>query len=495
MLNFLVPRFLKNLDKHLLLNNPLIWISKLHYVFYFTLILWIITALVAFLIPLSLTDLVETGLYYTFFTIIAVIFLSVWIYKNAIFNIERNYRNRNIADEYKIFFIYFLCVFLFFSFSYPFTYIYNYRIAHAVSDEELVSDLNTLNLADAFFVRNYYDYAEIQAKQDSVNGYPNYTYEYDINQYRTWGKFTPYQLTYDSASLPGLMTQTRLMHRFESIRGNDAACLQAINGYISVMKKYELNFNYFPKTILSRYRELCKTRMTNNYNQNYFYDYSNSDFFYRMESIMRNIVNAKFEVLFILKDEFNIPMFYFIFYTCVFFMMFRNVNWQQFLITVVTMIVLPILIFIFGQFMRSFLRDERFFQDTVLLIYLYCLGTTIYFAVAGKKFSGFISICMQLPNVLTPVIFLRAVEILRNQPALFHYYNYDYYNDVEKAAYYNGDGQYSSMMDQYYRDYYYNQYKWWMWASTIFGVVFYVLAFMPFMKEQFMKRKAMPKNR
>lgn len=482
MLNFLVPRFLKQLDKHLLLNRPLLWISKLHYVLYFTLILWALTGLVAFLIPINLTDLVDTGLYYTFFTIIAIVLLCVWIYRNAIFNIERSYGNRSVFDEYKIFFIYFFSVLLFFSFSYPFAYVYSSRVAHAVSDEELTYDLNTLNLADPFFARNYYDYAEKPGKVDTINGYPNYTYVYDVNAYHALGKFTPYQIASDSVSLPGLMTPAKLNRRFNEIRNNDAACLQAISGYIAVMKKYRINFNYYPATILSRYRDLCKEPVTNStFNNNYFYDYSGQDFFYKMESIIRNLVEAKFEKLFIFKDEFNIPMFYFIFYITVFFMMFRNVHWKQFLITIIILVVLPILLFIFGQFF-SLYRGERFFQDCVLLIYLYCLGTTIYFALAGKKFSGLISICMQLTNLLTPVIFLLTVEILRDQFGVFDPYD----------QYYGGDyDAYERMMIDYYRD----LYSWWIWASTIFGIVFYVAAFMPFMKEQFVKMKALPGNR
>src|SRR6202007_2816515 len=102
------------------------------------------------------------GMYYTLFTIISIVLLCVWLYRNALFNIESDFGNRKKRDEYKVFFINFLCVFMLFSFAYPFSFIYNIRIANTISKEELKKEVNTLNIAEPFFVRSYYDYSEIQ---------------------------------------------------------------------------------------------------------------------------------------------------------------------------------------------------------------------------------------------------------------------------------------------------------------------------------------------
>jgi len=83
----LIPNFLKKIDSYLLLNGPIIWISKIHYVLFFGLLMWLFSALIGIIIPINLFQSQDLGFWYFLYTILAIIALCFWIYRNVIFNI------------------------------------------------------------------------------------------------------------------------------------------------------------------------------------------------------------------------------------------------------------------------------------------------------------------------------------------------------------------------------------------------------------------------
>ena len=120
-----------------------------------------------------------------------------------------------------------------FSSAYPFSIIYSQRIANQLSDEQMASDINTLNLAEPFFVVNAYQYFQIQIVEkdtvhyeetdsSSVAAAPSYIYKHDINRYVSWNKYTPYRLVTDSNLIDGVLTATEQEKLFKQLRSNDA---------------------------------------------------------------------------------------------------------------------------------------------------------------------------------------------------------------------------------------------------------------------------------
>lgn len=538
MLKFFAPKFLKSLDERLLLNSPILWISKLHYVVYYTLLMWLLTAIIAFILPINLTDMVGTGIYYTLFTILSIILLCVWLYKNAIFNIESDYGNRKWTDEYKVFFTYFLCIFLMFSSAYPFSIIYSQRIANQLSDEQMASDINTLNLAEPFFVQNTYQYFQIQyekkdtihdAEKDStyVAEYPTYTYKYDINRYNAWNKYTPYRFVTDSMLIDQILTSTEQEKIFKQLKANDSRALQAIQDYYAVLKRYEIDFvEQSPMEVLKRYKDLCKepieflpSDQTYYSKSSYYYDN------YRMETILRNISDAKFDGLFVFNWEFNLFVFYFVFFITIIFMLFKSVRWQQFLITAISFIVIPILLFILTMILSwgSGNVMEAYYMTGILLVYIAAVVFSIIFFVNPTKYNAFKNICMQIVYVCTPVFFVYFIFYLDENTNTFYkhnYYDYAYsyaQEDVAKAmqvAMNEATNVEPSVVDtsaaakailkqqqldeaireanyQYHR----NLYKNWIWGAVAFGILFHISFFMVFMKQQFLKMKSLPRNK
>ncbi|HEY1037965.1 MAG TPA: hypothetical protein VGF30_01090 [Bacteroidia bacterium] len=508
MISFLAPGFLKRLDAKLLVKNPILWVSKIHYVAYYSLLLWIFTSLIALIIPINLTDMVGNGIYYTLFTIISIVLLCVWLYRNSLFNIESEYGNRKKTDEYKIFFINFLCVFMLFSFAYPFSFIYNIRVANSISKEELKQEINTLNIGEPFFARNFYDYSEIQIRKDSSEvdslseQYPQYIYKHDISQYRGWSKYTPYRFNMDSSEISiGVLSSKEQEAAFNSIRSNDSKALEAIQKCIAIYKKHDLVFDYEPAYILERYKTLCKEPVEyDNFNSlggNMYYDTDT----YKIETILRNVTDAQYDNIFIFMWGFNVAMFYFVFFITITFMMFKGVRWQYFLITLVTFIVLPIILFIFAMLFTLGLSSDLgpVYMTGLLLLYFTALIVSFTFFFNPKKFNGFKNICMQIVYVCTPVLFFFIIVYLDETTDIFwrDYYSQMYNEQVATidASIKAGDVSAQHLAyDIEYREHR-NLLENMIWGSLIFGVLFHVSFFMVFMKEQFLKMKALPKNK
>ncbi|MEH2391154.1 MAG: hypothetical protein V7K21_05575 [Nostoc sp.] len=107
----LFPDFLDRIDNFCLLHQPRLWTLKLHYVFYYALLINIF--LFGFIFTIQVYNLP------TFFnvviliiTISEVIALVYWLYKQSIYNIEKEYGNTYKSNGFLEFLGYIACVML-----------------------------------------------------------------------------------------------------------------------------------------------------------------------------------------------------------------------------------------------------------------------------------------------------------------------------------------------------------------------------------------------
>lgn len=500
MLNALVPKFIKRIDKYFLLNHPLLWISKVHYVLYYAIIMWLVSGLIGFVVPINLSQPQDIGLWYVLFTVLAIVLFCVWIYRNAIFNVEKKFGNRHWTDEFKLFSLYFFCVFIFFSFAYPFAITYNTRIAHTVSDAEFIEDINTLNRSEAFIPRQFYNYYNYH---DSTK---NITF-YDINRRIEFGGFTPYMIGQDTLKFRALKSSYELKRDYEHDKLSDKAILKALSERNQVVQKYGLSDEVSPEDVLKTYRFLCKQWQTDN--SHTWINNSSDD--YNITRVLDNIAEAKFRTVFLFRADFLLFVFYFTLYITMFFLLFRNNRWQHFLITVVTLIILPILLFIIGQIIpynSSFFERDLVFDTGTVLVFGLGMVFTVIFMISGNRFSAFRNICMQLFYLLFPVMPMYIVYYLRRHTGLFYNWNdYSAYTmDAEMTEALQNIGAEHSEANVYYRskeyylnqylaDYWNHQYELWHMAMMIAGIVVFILVIMPLMKELFVKQLALPRNR
>ncbi|MDJ0728780.1 MAG: hypothetical protein QNJ33_02195 [Crocosphaera sp.] len=109
ILNCINPKFLQRADRYLLLNYPRIWVTKIHYVFYYGLLANIIlNSLVRLLIqPHQIDEFIR-------FIIVIVMLAELvafvyWFSRQCLFNIEQEYGNTNWINEFLEIIIYTIC--------------------------------------------------------------------------------------------------------------------------------------------------------------------------------------------------------------------------------------------------------------------------------------------------------------------------------------------------------------------------------------------------
>ncbi len=496
----LIPNFLKQLDAYLLLNAPIIWISKIHYVLFFGLLMWLFSALIGFIIPINLFESQDLGIWYFLFTILAIVALCFWIYRNVIFNIEKKFGNRHWTDEYKIFFLSFFSVFIFMSFAFPFSIIYNNRVANTVTDAELINDINILNEGEPYVVTeiNHYYYRYDSIKQN------NYYY---INQCNTFEEYTPYFIREDSVKL-NLLSYYHQSARYENRKGKYAEIGQLIQSYILVAKKYHIEFNYSASQCLKHYQNLVeKSPQTN---ETFIgLDGINK---YDLKECIENIAEAKFRPLFLWKSEFLLFLFYSTFYISLLILMFKMVNWKQYIITIITLIILPILLFIISMLIPYDYRhrSENIFLNLVLLSFFVALFFAIKGVLDTKKFNSFSNICLQLVYLCLPFIPLLFILMLQSVFNVFYdssfYISYpvNIYEESMAVAKEMGESivdteiaYYSSKEYLYLKLVYENgkhQFEIATWFSVYATTFIYMIALLPLFKNLFVKQIALPRK-
>lgn len=500
MLNALVPKFIKRIDKYFLLNHPLLWISKVHYVLYYAIIMWLLSALIGFVVPINLSQPQDIGLWYVLFTVLAIVLFCVWIYRNAIFNVEKKFGNRHWTDEFKLFLLYFLCIFIFFSFAYPFAITYNTRIAHTVTDAEFIEDINTLNRAEPFIPRQLYNYYNYYDSTKKVTFY-------DINRRVEFGGFTPYTIGQDTIKYGALKSNYELQTDYEHDKLSDHAILKALEERNRVSEKYGLGADISPAEVLKTYRFLCKQWQHDG--ESHAWVDGGDD--YNITRVFDNVAEAKFRTIFLLRADFLWFVFYFTLYLTMFFLLFRNNRWQHFLITVVTLIILPILLFIIGQIIpydSSFFSRDIVFDTGAITVFGLGLIFTVVFMIGGKRFSSFRNICMQLFYLLFPVMPMYITYYLKRHTGLFQswrdYNPYALAAEMEEALNtINGEASHSEVfyrskeyyLNQYLGEYWQHQYDLWYMGTLIAGIVVFIFVIMPLMKELFVKQLALPRQR
>lgn len=122
ILNCINPKVLQKADKYLLLNYPRIWVTKIHYVFYYGLLANIIlNSLVRLLIqPHQIDEFIR-------FIIVIVMLAELvafvyWFRRQCLFNLEQEYGETNWINEFLEIIIYTICTLIIISCSVTMTW-------------------------------------------------------------------------------------------------------------------------------------------------------------------------------------------------------------------------------------------------------------------------------------------------------------------------------------------------------------------------------------
>lgn len=446
MLDWLNPSFLRNLDRFLLLNYRLVWVSKVHYVLFYGLLAAGASSLFIFWLPISPSNLPSPALVATLFSIFVIVPFTFWVYKQIAYNIEKEFGQRFPFMEHSRWVLNMICIAVFALMPVVGAWFLQQKIARLINDKELIEDINKLNQGNPYFPTSYYSDNVFIETQDETSGL--YPYQYD--------QFTPYQWQQSSLKYEYNWFNAAQLQKSYDSRRSESQHLRAITDYMGVMQKYGFVVYESPLEILERYQK----RQINEDQS-----YSKSSWIYQ-----KNELKSVFSKLVEAKEGTMIPMNRHEFWTIIFFMVFmasgllviyKSVSLKDTLISIVSFVAVMSLLGLFSAFANelTIFGADKIFLVSLLGAYAFVLfqGLSI---LSASSYSRFRVICLILANVGSPFIIMLLSELVREITGrrLF------------------GDGDYGV------------QIEFWL------GIFAYFVAFMPLFRNLYMRSQALPKS-
>lgn len=141
----LIPAPLLRLDHHLLLHYPRLWATRIHYHLWFLLLCNAAVLLLALLLPVSTHGFPDPEFLFGWMMLPALIYFAFWVYKVVLFSADKALappKHWTISLE---FLLLWTSIALIMSLPYTLGLTVNCRIAHTVTDDELIADVDSLN--------------------------------------------------------------------------------------------------------------------------------------------------------------------------------------------------------------------------------------------------------------------------------------------------------------------------------------------------------------
>ncbi|MEZ4772130.1 MAG: hypothetical protein R3D00_03035 [Bacteroidia bacterium] len=234
-----IPPFLRQLDHQLLTNRPGLWATKIHYILYFFTIGAGLLFLQGFTRNISLQDVPSPDINTMLLVIPATIAFLFWAYRVSLFQVERTFGipgKGKIRDQ----FIY-AAVILALGFT-PVIYghLLNHKIKQQISEEQLISDINTLNIGENLFITDPYIFENTGAQK----GFSEEIINIGYNRYSHYSYY-PVSLLRET-EINNILNQTL----------SEPEMLRIISNFIEVFNKYTREkIDLSPEEILARYQQ------------------------------------------------------------------------------------------------------------------------------------------------------------------------------------------------------------------------------------------------
>lgn len=229
------PSFLIKFDQYLLLNHPLVWSSKIHFVAWYTLFGWIAMILLGFMVPNESLDNDFLAFYWLLAILCMVAGIIIWLFFVLRHNSTKQYGNRVIGREWVNMLCHYLSLLLITSviFVMPFIKIVTSHIR--IQSNHIVEKVNVLNVNNAFFPENEYELQQLYMPLDSLQQtVVSFKLGHSDNKY---GEDSYHTL--DS----NFLTYDQIGPAFYEIHGKDSI-RHAIENYLSVIHSMGLEHPY-----------------------------------------------------------------------------------------------------------------------------------------------------------------------------------------------------------------------------------------------------------
>lgn len=467
LLGKLIPDFLKRLDLDLQRDHPRFWSTRIHYHLWFLLLVNAAVLILGLAIPVTTLKFPDPEALFAYMMMPALIYFAFWVYKVALFTVERRFGIRKPYAEVWEFLIHLVSIALILTIPYNLMLTVGYRIGHLVEDQELVREVDLLNDQAHLFVNgngyafeedidygyyrngssshHYFRNLDEYIHRDSVamggpralhSIYEEYLSAYNqiadptdhnydataANYYRTridsieqhfplyfvdHGPYTPRSYSDEIEALPfrnDSLLELDYIQRMRSRTPPDAARIAEV---LAIARTYSDEIAPIdPQLVVIEYTK----------RKNSTADLSNSC------SRIQKINKAKHYGYDPLEEE---AVFYVIAITCfmlaLLFSIFKNIYWQPFLITLVTGALLPVLILIFALLTE---HDVIQLDDGIIMMYCYYwiavfVITMLGFVYRLKAYNTARTVLVILANMAVPFIALFTLAILHDRWDIF----------------------------------------------------------------------------
>lgn len=388
MKNIISPPFLDRINQQLLLKYPLIWSSKIHYVAWYTILIWAVIILFSLVSnPNGLSDSF-VGTYWTLASLSVLFLLIFWLNHLFKHNATKSHGTRNPGREWINMGAHFMCLILISSILYAYPAMTFLKGKAIIKSLGVVEDINKLNAGRIFFPQYLNNEKEYSNPEDNISFLQNYSRGFYIYQLEELEN--------------GLNRDSFNEALWYSMIGNDAKINEVITGYLKVAKdyypEYPYNVNDIRKRISSNYSfNLDPEFVENNMKMNYVIDKK-----------IRELTDAYCHFSFV-KDK----GFYFIWLLIILpialliLTISRNVNIRFLLMSIGIGLLLIILnsvfmgLFVFSNMDKS---NTEFILTTFFIIWTVILIFTNIQIYQQKDYSPFNAVSVVIFNILLPFL-------------------------------------------------------------------------------------------
>ncbi|MCC5943681.1 MAG: hypothetical protein JJT94_02000 [Bernardetiaceae bacterium] len=205
----LTPPFLSRLDKHLLLNYPAIWATKVHYVLFYGVLSFVLLFGLTFLFPTTPASGLPIVGTWIFLSVLAIVPTLFWMYKQTLYSIEKLRGERFYSMEYIRIGIYILCLSIMLGIPVLVGKYLVHQTQGVVGYAEIIEDIDMLNKGNVYFptlgyrdnafvnVSQYYGVSAYVSKEITVNAHNML----DLNSMKTYNEaYHNYDISYFSNS-------------------------------------------------------------------------------------------------------------------------------------------------------------------------------------------------------------------------------------------------------------------------------------------------------
>ena len=382
MKNILNPSFLQKIDHHLLVRYPNLWISKIHYVIYYSLITTMIGTIIGLIYPFTLKNFPSVNVVYAYLFIPVVVLTILWIIKQMQYNLNHNYTESGPLEEFKRAIINLVVMTIIASQLYVLPVVLSQRektFLNPETEKTIIDGLHYLNVSQ----RNY-----------------QYTYDFKTQKYTIY-------LTYSTNLSTDPLEKKRhpeVENYSKKLIKSKEEIFQEIDAFKEWYNKSYIEIDHISlstEELMERFFEIGKR--PNSYDINY--DYYNtvilcSEFDHMIREINNSVENYHSVLFYAAIYALPIAILLLVMLISI----FKQVFWQQFLITLGVGLLSPVVVAIlavtfFG--LLDFSSDLGFFPPIIL--YFIFLGQSIS-SFSRKQYSGYLVVITILIHLATPFI-------------------------------------------------------------------------------------------